>query len=181
MKKSSTKPKGATSYKDTAFGIIPRSKLLGLEIEGIKRGLEFLSDTVRTDKNVSISPELICKLHDVSFGWIFPQWGGEYRKIQVTFSDKEAPQYFKVPELVKNLCEDLAEQLKHLPSTKKEDFILILLKLDLPPIEFKAGKEADRRQYLTAMQKADEGDYALLEQLIGETLSESLKSSQSLE
>jgi Fic family protein len=211
MKKSSTKPKGATSYKDTAFGIVPRSKLLGLEIEGIKRGLEFLSDTVKTDKNVSISPELICKLHDVSFGWIFPQWGGEYRKIQVTFSDKEAPQYFQVPELVKNLCEDLAEQLKHLPSTKKEDFILevvhllawfqhrfvfihpfqdyngrtarmltilILLKLDLPPIEFKAGKEEDRKQYLTAMQKADEGDYVLLEKLISGALSESLKSSQ---
>ncbi|HEX9059757.1 MAG TPA: hypothetical protein VF941_06235 [Clostridia bacterium] len=33
MRKSSTKPQGATSYKETAFGIIPRDKLLKLEIE----------------------------------------------------------------------------------------------------------------------------------------------------
>lgn len=53
--------------------------------------------------------------------------------------------------------------------------ILILLKLELPPIEFKAEKETDRKQYLTAMQKADKGDYSLFEQLIGEALSESLQ------
>lgn len=208
MKKSATKPKGATSFKDTAFGIIPRSKLLEFEIEGTKKGLEFIGDTVKTDKNILITPELICKLHDVSFGWIFPQWAGKYRKIQVTFSDKEAPQYFLVPELVKNLCEDLAERLKHLPSKEKEEFILevvnllawfqhrfvfihpfqdyngrtarmltilILLKLDLPPIELNAEKDEDRKRYLTAIQKADEGDYALLEQLIGGALSEALQ------
>lgn len=39
MKKSSTKPKGATSYKETAFGIIPHPKLLRLELEGTKKGL----------------------------------------------------------------------------------------------------------------------------------------------
>ena len=210
MKKSSTKPKGATSYKDTAFGILSRSKLLELEIEGTKKGLEYISDVVGKDKNVFITPELVCKLHDISFGWIFPDWAGKYRKIQVTFSDKEAPQYFKVPELARNLCEDLKERLKHLPSTEKEEFILevvhilawfqhrfvfihpfqdyngrtarmltilILLKLDLPPIELKADKEDDRKQYLTAMQKADEEDYALLEQLIGEVLSEALQTS----
>ena len=33
---------GETSYKETAFGIIPRSKLIPLEIEGIKgRGILF--------------------------------------------------------------------------------------------------------------------------------------------
>lgn len=39
MTKTSTKPKGATSYKETAFGIIPRSKLLKLELEGTKKML----------------------------------------------------------------------------------------------------------------------------------------------
>lgn len=115
MNNSPTKPKGATSYKDTAFGIIPRSKLLELEIEGTKKGFEFISDVVGKDKNVSITSELVCKLHDVSNGWIFPDWAGKYRKIQVTFSDKEAPQYFQVPELVTNLCADLGIRLKHLP------------------------------------------------------------------
>ncbi|MBU3979180.1 Fic family protein [Patescibacteria group bacterium] len=211
MKNSSTKPKGATSYKDTAFGIISRSKLLKFEIEGIKKGLEYISSIVGKDKYTSITPELIRKLHEVSFGWIFPQWAGKYRKIQVTFSDKEAPQYFQVPELMANLCKDLIERLKYLPSKAKEEYIievvtllawfqyrfvfihpfqdyngrtarmltiLILLKLNLPPIELKAEKEVDRKQYITAMRKADEGDYSLLEQLIGEALSETLLSSQ---
>jgi hypothetical protein len=32
---------GETSYKDTAFGIISHSKLIPLEIEGIKRAWDF--------------------------------------------------------------------------------------------------------------------------------------------
>lgn len=208
MKRSATKPQGATSYKETAFGIISHSKLLKLELEGTKKGLEHISELVRKNKNVPITPEFVCKLHSVAYGWIFPKWTGKFRKIQVTFSDKEAPQYFWVPELVANLCKDLAERLKNLPSKESEKFILgvvallawfqhrfvfihpfqdyngrtarmltilILLKLNLPPIELRAQKETDRKQYLTAMQKADKGDYSLLEQLIGNALSEMLQ------
>jgi len=207
MSKSATKPHGATSYKETAFGIIPRSKLLTLELEGTKKGLEYLYDLVKKDRNVEITSALVCKLHEVSFGWIFPQWAGKYRKIQVTFSDKEAPPYFQVPELVTNLCEDLAERLKHLSTPENEQFILevvkllawfqhrfvfihpfqdyngraarmftifILLKLDLPPIEIQIENQEDRKKYLTAMQNADAGNYLLLEQLLGNALSESL-------
>lgn len=209
MKKSFTKPHGATSYKETVFGIIPRSKLLKLEIEGTRKGLEYISNVLQTNKNTPITPELICKLHNVSFGWIFPQWAGKFRKIQVTFSDKEAPIYFQVPELVTNLCKDLAERLSNFPSKDKEEFIievvvllawfqhrlvfihpfqdyngriarmvtiLILLQLDLPPIELKADKGEDRKLYLASMQKADRGDYSLLEQLISQALSEMLQS-----
>ena len=211
MKQSATKPQGATSYKATAFGIVSRSKLLKFEIEGTKKGLEYLSMLVSTEKNIAFTPELICKFHDVSFGWIFPQWAGKYRTIQVTFSDKEAPQYFQLPELMTNLCKDLEERFKHLPSKESEEFIvevikllawfqhrfvfihpfrdyngrtarmltiLILLKLNLPPLEIRAENEVDIKNYLTAMQKADEGDYSLLEQLLGQALSESLQSSQ---
>ena len=56
--------------------------------------------------------------------------------------------------------------------------IVILLQLDLPPFELKVDREEDRKQYLTAMQKADNGDYSLLEQLIGEALTETLQLSQ---
>jgi fido (protein-threonine AMPylation protein) len=211
MSKSGTKPQGATSYKDTAFGIIPREKLLQLEIEGTKKGLEYIGEVISKDKGILVKPQLICKLDDVSFGWIFPDWAGKYRNIQVTFSDKEAPPYFQIPEFVTNLCEDLGERLKHLPEKEDELFILevvkllawfqhrfvfvhpfqdyngrtarmltifISLKLDLTPFEIKVEKELDRKNYLTGMQKADEGDYLLLEQLIGSALFESLESSQ---
>ncbi|MDP2649682.1 MAG: Fic family protein [bacterium] len=207
MKKSTTKPRGATTYKETAFGIISRSKLVKLELKGIKRGLEYLHDLVRENKNVKITPLLICKLHEISFGWIFPKWAGKYRKIQVTFSGKEAPLYVQIPEFIINLCRDLDERLIHLPSANDKQFIieivkllawlqhrfvfihlfqdyngrtarmltiLILLKLNLPPIELKAEKEENRKRYLNAMQKADKGDYSMLETLLSKALSETL-------
>ena len=127
MKQSSTKPIGATSYKDTAFGIIPREKLLQFEIEGTKKGLEYIYKIV-TENKESITPEFICILHDVSFGWIFPQWAGKYRKIQVTFSDKEAPPYFEVSVLITNLSNDLEERLKSLPKKDDDEFILEIVK-----------------------------------------------------
>ena len=208
MRRVKTRPAGATSYKETAFGITPRSKLLKFELEGTKKGLEYLYDLVKRDKHVRITPELICKLHDVSFGWIFPRWAGTYRKIPVVFSGKEAPPYSQVPERIANLCKDLEERLKHLSLSNDAQFIietakllawlqhgfvfihpfqdyngrtarmltiLILLMLDLPPIELKAEKGTDRKRYLASMQRADEGDYLLLEALIGQALSEALR------
>jgi Fic family protein len=207
MSKSSTKPKGETSYKETAFGIIPRTRLIKLELKGTKKGLDYLHDLVQ-QKIVVITPNLVLKLHEISFSWIFPKWAGKYRTIQVTFSDKEAPPYYQVSELVLNLIKDLELRLKHLPRPDEENFIfqlvsllawfqhrfvfihpfqdyngrtarmlttLILLQLKLPPIELKADTEEDRKKYLLAMQNADEGNFDLLEKLIGYSLTESLK------
>ncbi len=115
--------KGATSYKETSFGIIPRKKLILLEIKGVKKGSEFLLREVRLKRKLKITPALIKKLHWHSFGWIFPKWAGKFRTIQVTYSGKEAPPYFQVPELVLNLCRDLNERLKHLPALEKDDYL----------------------------------------------------------
>ncbi len=51
---------------------------------------------------------------------------------------------------------------------------LILLTLNLPPIEIKAESGRDRENYLEAMYAADEGDYKNLEGLISQALNESL-------
>lgn len=207
MRKLTRRLHGETSYKETGFGIIPRSKLLKLEIGGTKRGLVYLHSLVERRKNTRITPSFICKLHRVSYGWIFPDWAGKYRTIQVTFSGKEAPAYYQVPGLILNLCDDLEERMKHLPPKDDEQFIvevvkllawfqhgfvfihpfrdyngrtarmltiLVLLILNLPPIELKAETGSDRKRYLTAMRKADEGDYTHLEVLIGQALSEAL-------
>lgn len=200
--------KGTTSYKDTALGILPRSKLLPLELEGVKKGLEYIHDLVARKSAISVQPKLICQLHKIAFGWIFPDWAGKYRQIQVTYSGKEAPAYFKVPELVTDLCRDLKVRLKHLPHPQDKEYmakvvellawfqhrfviihpfndyngriarmltILILLSLNLPPIELKANTKQDRQKYLTALQRADEGDLSRLELLIDQALRESLK------
>ncbi len=199
MKKSSTKPKGATSYKQTAFGIVPRERLLQLEIEGTKNGLEFIAANYHQD----ITPEIILKIHMLAFAWIFPDWAGKYRTIRVEYSGKEAPLPHLVPALVTNLCADLDERLKHLDKNIIEKIIelltwfqhrfvwihpfqdyngrlarmlttYILLQLGLPPIEIKADTKEDRDNYLKAMYSADEGDYSELEILIKHALDESL-------
>jgi CRISPR-associated endonuclease/helicase Cas3 len=200
-KSTSTKPKGATSYKETAFGIIPRTKLLKLELEGTKRGLELITKIHDSE----ITPELIIKLHQETFGWIFPDWAGKYRTIRVEFSGKEAVSFRMIPELIKNLCDDLNIRLKNI-NKESEDFInqvvellawfqhrfvlihpfqdyngrisriltvLILLKLNLPAIEIKASLGSDRKKYLESMYAADEGNYSKLEELIGNALNES--------
>lgn len=114
VKKSSTKLVGATSYKETAFGIISRKKLLPLELEGTKRGLEFIKDISTSKEKIRITPELILRLHKVSFGWIFPDWAGKYRNVRVEFSGKEAILPHLIPEMIINLCADLQERLSYL-------------------------------------------------------------------
>lgn len=205
-KQHSTKPKGATSYRETAFGIMPRSKLLILELEGTKRGLDLIYRLVAESTKSEVTPEIILKIHKESFGWIFPEWAGKYRTIRVEFSGKEAVPFHQIPELIINLCADLKERLKSLSSAKEEyleevvellawfqhrfvlihpfqDYngrvarmltILILLTLNLPPIEIRAETGTDRRKYLEAMYAADKSSYSKLENLIGRALSESL-------
>lgn len=129
MKRSATKPKGATSYKETAFGILPRTKLLPLELDGTKKGLEYVYMLVKKRTQIRVTPELICKLHDVSFGWIFPKWAGKFRTIQVIYSDKEAILYYQVPERVINLCNDLETRLNELPTPTSDDFITNVVEL----------------------------------------------------
>lgn len=207
MPKAKTKPKGATSYKETAFGIIPRSEIVKLEIKGTKRGFEYIYKIIQREKFVTITPVIICQIHQIAFGWIFPKWAGKFRKIQVAYSSKEAPPHYQLPELMTNLCKDLEERLKHLPNKDDKVYILkivellawfqhrfvfihpfqdyngrlarmlttlILLTINLPPIEIKAETDLDRKRYLKAMQEGDEGNLTLLDTLINHALSESL-------
>lgn len=199
MKKSSTKPKGATSYKQTAFGIIPRTELLQLELKGTKKGLEFIADSHQRN----LTPALILEIHEIAFAWIFSDWAGKYRTIRVEYSGKEAPLPHLVPQLIVNLCADLTEKLRHLDISNIEKIIellawfqhqfvwihpfqdyngrlarmlttYILLQLNLPPIEIKADTKQDREKYLQAMYSADGGDISKLEELIRRAIDESL-------
>ncbi|MGB2762630.1 MAG: Fic family protein [Minisyncoccales bacterium] len=118
-RKKSTKPKDATSFRETKFGIIPRSKLVKLEAEGVKKGLKFIKTLSKRD--FLISPELILTIHKKCFSWIFPKWGGKFRKIEVEISDYQPPNFYKVPVLIKQFCDDLNERLKYIPSKTETD------------------------------------------------------------
>lgn len=124
----STKPKSATSYKETAFGILPRSKVVNLEQKGIKRAQVYILKL--SDKKAKITPKLILNIHQKGFGFIFPDWAGKFRTVDVTVGDYVPPHYSKIPELVKNLCEDLEERLKHIPPSKDgEQFLAEIISL----------------------------------------------------
>lgn len=118
----STKPKSATSYKDTAFGILPRTKVVELEREGVKKALQYVIKL--SEKKAAITPNLIRDVHSVGFAFIFPDWAGKFRTIDVVVGEYEPPHYSKIPELIINLCEDLAERLKHLPSSEEDEKFL---------------------------------------------------------
>ena len=87
----STKPKSATSYKETAFGIISRSQLVPLEAQGVKKALEYIIKI--SDTKPLITPDLIKDIHKVGFGLIFPNWAGRFRLIEVTVGSYNPPQY----------------------------------------------------------------------------------------
>lgn len=124
----STKPKSATSYKETVFGILPRSKVVVLEQKGLKRAQHYILKLSGT--KTKITPELICNVHKEGFGFIFPAWAGKYRTVDVTVGKYEPPHYSKVGELVKSLCDDLEERLKHLPPSEKgEQFLTEVISL----------------------------------------------------
>lgn len=118
----STKPKSVTSYKETAFGILPRSEVVILEQKGVKKTLEYILKL--SEKNTKITPDLIKDVHKVGFGFIFPDWAGRFRTIDVTVGDYEPPHYSKMSELIRNLCDDLEERLKHIPTPDKEETFL---------------------------------------------------------
>ncbi|MBI4029073.1 MAG: Fic family protein [Candidatus Blackburnbacteria bacterium] len=118
----STKPKEATSHKETAFGILPRSKIISLEARGVKKALQHIIKL--GEENTKITPQLIYEIHKVAFGSIFPDWAGKFRTINVKVGDYEPPHYSKVPELVKMFCDDLEERLKYLPDRKEEERFL---------------------------------------------------------
>jgi len=71
----SNKPSSATSYKDTSFGIIARTKLVTLEEEGVKRALNYVLQLAIT--KTEITPPLILAIHREGFAFIFPQWAGK--------------------------------------------------------------------------------------------------------
>ena len=197
---SSTKPEGATSYRETAFGIISRPKLLKLELEGTKKGLHLIHKLISENQELDITPNLILEIHKESFGWIFPDWAGKYRSARVEFSEKEAVAPHRIPERLEHLeltGSSYLDNVVELLSWFQHRFvfihpfpdyngriarmltILILLKLNLPPVEIKADTGNDRKKYLEAMYAADEGNYQKLINLIGAAMKEYL-SGQSL-
>jgi Fic family protein len=201
------KNKGETSYQATAFGIIGRSELIPLEIEGIKKAWDFVIK--KSEKgNISITPALLKEVHKIGFGWILPEIGGKLRTIEVKVSKHTPPKHYLIPQLLEDFTKDLKIRLKHLPKLEDDSFLdkliellawahhrflwihpftdyngrisrllsnIILINLNLPPIELKVETPKTRGDYVNALQKADSGHYQELEKLFSKAITESIK------
>lgn len=192
------KRKGETSYKETAFGIIPRSKLIPLEIEGIKRAWDFV--LLKNEKGeLPLTSEFVKELHRIGFIWIFPKMGGKYRNIEVMVSKHTPPKFYLIPQLMVEFFEDLKTRIKHLPKIDEENFLdelisllawshnkflwihpfqdyngrigrllnnIILLNLNLPPINTNIDTKSNRAKYIEALQLADNHSFSKLEDIM---------------
>lgn len=122
------KRQGETTYKSTAFGIIPRSQLIPLEIEGVKRATSFILQK-RLDGPITITPSMLKRIHAVGFGWIFPKMGGIFRAIDVHVSHHQPPKYYTVPVFMEDFCRDATVRIEHLPTIAQPYFIEQLIQL----------------------------------------------------
>jgi len=199
--------KDETSYKQTSFGIIPRSKLIRLEIEGIKRAWDFVLQK-RDAGEIPITPEFIKKIHYAGFGWIFPENSGKFRTFEVRVSHYIPPKHYLITQLLTDFAEDLKIRIKKLPEINNDNFLneivsllswahhrflwihpffdyngriarllnnIILINLNLPPIELKVETKKGREQYIKALQDADNNNLNNLEKIIKSAIIEATK------
>src|SRR3989344_7713422 len=118
---------GDTSYKQTKYGILPRLKVLKLEVLGTKKGLILLKGFSKDNKR--ITADLIQMVHKGCFSDILGDDAGKFRTIQVTYSGKEAPRFTKIAEMVKVLCDDAEFAIAKLPKSTDETFIERVIEL----------------------------------------------------
>lgn len=199
--------KDETSYKETTLGIIGRSKLIPLEIKGIKKAWDFALKE-NTKGKIAITPAFLQKVHQVGFGWIFPDRMGKFRTVDVIVSDHKPPRAYLVPQMMKIFCDDLKVRFQYTPNIEDKNFLkklsellvwahhqflwihpftdyngrigrllinIILLNLNLPPIELKVETTKGRSKYVKALKEADKGYYNLLEKIIELAIKESAK------
>ncbi len=199
---------GETNYKETAFGIVPRSKLIPLEIEGIKRAWEYILKE-KQKRKIPFTTTFLKKLHRIGFGWIFPDFGGNFRKIEVQVSAHTPPKSFMIPQYMEDFLQDTKVRIKNLPSIESTSFFnevisllawahhrfvwihpfqdyngrigrllnsMLLMNLELPPVEMKVETPKGRKRYIQALKDADNGSYEKLEKLIDEALVEAIRS-----
>ena len=122
------KKQGETSHKETSFGIIPRSKLIPLEIEGIKKAWDFVVEK-RSKGKIRITSGSMREIHAKGFKWIFPEMGGKFRAGEVQVSKHIPPQFFMVPQLMDDFCKDLEARIKNLQNLDDANFLQSLIAL----------------------------------------------------
>ncbi|MEI8103426.1 MAG: Fic family protein [Candidatus Moraniibacteriota bacterium] len=119
---------GETTYKQTALGIIPRSQLIPLEVEGIKRAWDFVLQQ-KVNGRLPVTVSFLKRIHREGFGWIFPEAGGKFRTLEVSVSRHTPPKSYEVPQLMEGFLRDLRVRMRYLPGIDHETFLSELIAL----------------------------------------------------
>lgn len=101
-----------TRFIESSLGIKSYAELAPHLAKGVERVMaSFLN---KSADELLITPAFICKLHKDAFEGLFPAWAGQYRDRNVTIGKHTPPQYYEVPLLVRQYCEDLEARLSAL-------------------------------------------------------------------
>jgi fido (protein-threonine AMPylation protein) len=101
-----------TRYIESSLGIKSYSKLAPNLAKAVERVMVSLLE--RLPEELTITPDFICRLHKEAFEELFPSWAGHYRDRNVTVGTYNPPQYFEVPVLMRQYCDDAEFRLSSL-------------------------------------------------------------------
>jgi fido (protein-threonine AMPylation protein)/predicted type IV restriction endonuclease len=145
-------------------------------------------------KHLVINSEWFCLRHKRLAGHLFPDWAGRFRDVNVQVGFHTPPPYYEVPIHMCQFCDDLSARLLHLNQESVancaellawadwrfqwihpfKDFngrigrvllAALLYKLALPHVETAPFEPSARRQYLEALNAADDGNLGPLTEL----------------
>jgi fido (protein-threonine AMPylation protein) len=192
---------GSTREFDTAEGRLSYSELSErLAVPLVVIYDEILQ--IKPDQIV-ITPEWLCQRHMRLAGHLYPDWAGRFRDVNVQVGAHIPPPYYEVPIHMRQFCDDLAERLRHDPGasvTTVAEFLAwsdwrfqwihpfkdfngrigrvllaaLLYKLSLPHVETAPLETGARRQYLEALQAADDGNLGPLTEIWTRRIAEML-------
>jgi fido (protein-threonine AMPylation protein) len=140
---------------------------------------------------IVITSEWLCVRHKRLAGHLFLDWAGRFRDVNVQVGAHIPPPYYEVPIHMRQFCDDLSARLLHLDQESVaicaeflawedwrfqwihpfKDFngrigrvllAALLYKLGLPHVETAPFEPGARRQYLEALNTADDGNLASL-------------------
>lgn len=101
-----------TRFIESSLGIKSYAELAPHLAKGVERVMASLLN--KSADELLITPEFICKLHKDAFEEIFPAWAGQYRDRNITVGKHTPPQYYEVPLLVRQYCQDIEARLSAL-------------------------------------------------------------------
>lgn len=175
---------GSTRELETAEGRLSYSELS----ERLAVPLVAIYDEILQNHpdQIIITSEWLCVCHKRLAGHLFPNWAGRFRDVNVQVGAHTPPPYYEVPIHMRQFCDDLAERLNHVGARVGEvaeflawadwrfqwihpfkDFngrigrvllAVLLYKLGLPHLETAPVEPSARRQYLEALNTADDGN-----------------------